>query len=156
MNVTWHDSNFAFIWFNNSWTVGSDHSGHRLRSESIFNSDHIMLRNTISNGDNKFKLSFNSFNDSGSSKRRGNINNGSLASSFFFGLSAIFENWKAKVGATCFFRIDSSYHLSFIIKSLLGLESSFFSSNTLTDHFSVFINPDMGFSGAEKFGKLFS
>ena len=46
MDVTGHDSDLAFVGFDYTWTVGTDHSGFVLGTESVLDLDHIVLGDT--------------------------------------------------------------------------------------------------------------
>lgn len=146
MNVTRHNSYFTFIWLNNSWTVRSNNSCSGLASQSVFNFNHIMLWDTISNYNYQFYFSLNSFKNGISCKCRGNINNWSFTLSDFFCFLTILKNWDSQMGCSCFFWVNSSNHFCFIFKSLLSMERPLISSNSLTNNSCMLINPYVGFS----------
>ena len=47
MDVSGHDSDFAFVGFDYSWAVGSDDSGFVLGSKGVLYFDHVVLGNTF-------------------------------------------------------------------------------------------------------------
>lgn len=47
-----------------------------------------------------------------------------MAASGLLSFSAVFEDGEAEVSAACLFGVDSSYHLSFVVECLLGLEGA--------------------------------
>lgn len=47
------------------------------------------------------------------------------------------------MGLSGFLGIDSADHLGTVGQSLFGLKGSFFSGDSLADHFSMFVDPDV-------------
>jgi hypothetical protein len=58
VDVPRHNSNLAFVWLNNSWTVRSNNARFILRSEGMLDSDHVMLWDTVGNDDNQADFCF--------------------------------------------------------------------------------------------------
>jgi hypothetical protein len=60
--------------------------GDLLGSKGVFNSDHIMLGDTISNGNNKVKFGLNGIDDGIGGKGWGDIDDRGVTSSLFFSI----------------------------------------------------------------------
>jgi hypothetical protein len=82
VNVTGHDTNFALVRSDDTRAVGTNETRLALGQESLLDSDHIVLRNTFSDGNNQRNFSFDGFQDGGSSARRGNVDDGSISLGF--------------------------------------------------------------------------
>jgi hypothetical protein len=82
VNVTRHDTNLALIRSDDTRAVGTNETGLVLGQKSLLNSNHIVLRNTLGDGNNQRNFSFDGFQNSGSSARRGNVDDGSVSLGF--------------------------------------------------------------------------
>lgn len=86
MDKSGHDTDLTFVGLDNTGTVRSNHSGDLLGSKGVFNSDHIMLGDTISNGNNKVKFGLNGIDDGIGGKGWGDIDDRGVTSSLFFSI----------------------------------------------------------------------
>lgn len=73
VNVTRHDTNLALIRSNDTRAVGTYETRLALGQKSLLDSDHIMLRNTLSDGDDQRNLSLDGLQNGSSSAGRGNV-----------------------------------------------------------------------------------
>lgn len=64
-----------------------------------------------------------------------------------FGLEAGGKDVKSEVLGSCFFGIDSSDHLCFVVECLLCLEAALIAGDSLADDLGVFVDPDIGGGG---------
>lgn len=71
VDVAGHDTNFALLRSNDTRAVGADKARLVLGHKSLLHADHVMLRDTFSDGNNERDFVFNSVQDgSGSAGRR--------------------------------------------------------------------------------------
>lgn len=95
VNVTRHDTNLALVRSDDTRAVGTNQTGLVLGQKSLLNFDHIVLRNTLSDGNNQRNFGFDGFQNSGSSARRGNVDDGSVSLGF---LDSLKKKKKEKAG----------------------------------------------------------
>lgn len=86
MDMSWHDTNLALTWGNDTWTIWTNQSGLVLGKQNLLDGNHVVLWNTFGDADNEWHLSLNSFNDGLGSTGWGHVNNGSLGTSSRFSL----------------------------------------------------------------------
>jgi len=143
MNISRHNTDFAFSWFNDTWTVWSNKSSFASSVHNRFNFDHIKCWNTFSNTDNQINFRFDGFKDGISSKWGWYINNRCFSTSCFYAFFNSSKNWYSKMlGASLSF-IYSSNNIGSIGNRLLCMESSVLSCHSLNENFCVFINENM-------------
>jgi len=115
VDVTGHDTDLAFVGLDDTRAVGTNNSGNVLASQGSLNSDHILLRNTISDDDNEFELSFNGFQDSVLSTNRGDIDDGSVGTGGLDGFLAISKNGETAVSGSSLLGVNTTDHLGAVL-----------------------------------------
>lgn len=75
MNISGHNSDFTFIWLNNSWAVRSNNSGVSLGSQSVLDSDHFVLWDTVSDDNDQINLGLDGLDDGSRSEWGWDIDN---------------------------------------------------------------------------------
>ena len=71
--MSWHDTDFAGTWSNDTGTVWSEESSFVLSDEGLFDSDHILLWDTFGDAGDEWDFGFDSFEDSGGGHRWWNM-----------------------------------------------------------------------------------
>lgn len=149
VDMSWHDTNLALTWGNDTWTIWTDQSCLVLGKQDLLDSDHIVLWNTFSDADNKWHLSFNGFNDGLCSTGWWHVNNWSLGTSSGFSLSIYFrvivdysfpfvtksehayfsyvsKDWETQMCLTSFCWGDTSNHFCSILDGLRTVEGTLY------------------------------
>ena len=123
----------------------------------MFDTNHVLLRNSFGNADNQWNFSLNGFKNSGGRTWWGNVDHSSVWLNYLFGLCNIsgkswvwkilisagylengVEDGQTQVNLSTLAGRDSTNHISSIIDSLFAVESSLLSSETLADNFGGF------------------
>mmetsp|Transcript_18497 Transcript_18497/g.23443 ORF Transcript_18497/g.23443 Transcript_18497/m.23443 type:complete len:282 (-) Transcript_18497:2-847(-) len=139
VNMTRHNSDLTSIWFNDSWAVWTDKTSFILLHQSILDLNHILLRNSFCNANYEFDFSFQSFHDSFCCEWSWNIDDRSIGTSLGHSFFNRIEHRKIQVSLSSFSWRNTTHHLSSIINSLLTMESSLFSCESLTNYFRICI-----------------
>jgi hypothetical protein len=87
VNVTWHDTNLAFTWLDDTWAIGSDEAGLVLALKHGFNSNHIESGDTFSDANDKLNFWLDSLLNGISGEWSWDIDNWGLSTSVFLGLT---------------------------------------------------------------------
>jgi len=122
MNVTRHDSNFAFTWLNDARAVRPYNSSLLLRLKSGEDIKHVLSRYTIGYNDDEVEFSIYSFHYCFFGMRGWNIYYRGLAVCFLFGLSYIFENRQPEMRCPSFLGVYSTHHLGAVLNGLQSME----------------------------------
>lgn len=75
VNITGHDTNFAFSGLNNSGAVGSNKACGTLTSHHLLNAYHIHSGNSFSDANNKWDFTVDGFFDSSGGTERRDVDN---------------------------------------------------------------------------------
>jgi len=144
VNITWHNTNLAFSWFDNSWAVWTNQSSLSLRLHDRLYLDHIQSWDTLSNAHDEIHLGFDSFEDGICCERWRNVDNRCLSVGSLLGFCDIAIDWKIQVLRSCLLLIDTSNNLGTIGNRLLSMEGSVFTSHSLYEDLGVLVNEDVG------------
>jgi len=146
MDIARHDADLTFSRLNDAGAVRANKSSFGLRLHNGLHLNHIQSGNTFSDANNKVHFSFDSFKNSISGKRRRNVKNRSLSSSFLLSFSHIFKDGKTQVLCTSLAMVNTTDHVGAISNSAFSVESTVLASHTLADDLGVLVDKDVGFS----------
>mmetsp|Transcript_641 Transcript_641/g.1521 ORF Transcript_641/g.1521 Transcript_641/m.1521 type:complete len:273 (-) Transcript_641:133-951(-) len=141
VNVSGHDSNLAFTRLDDSGAVWTDQSGRRLLSKGVFDSSHILLRNTFSDCNHQWDLGFDRIHDCLSAKRGGDVNDRRIWFDGLFCFHDRIKDGEAEVFLPALFGGYSTHHIRSIFYCLGGVKRSLLSGKALTNNFCVLIDP---------------
>ena len=100
MDEAGHDAYFALVWLDDAWTVGSDHSGPVLTSQSVLHVNHVQLRNSVRDHNHQSDLRLNSLHDRVPSERGWHINHTCVyLSQLIHSLRTVFEHRQSQMHA---------------------------------------------------------
>ena len=138
MNVSRHDSNFAFAWRNYSRAVRPDQT-RAAGLQELPRADHIQDRNAFGDADNQFNLSIRGFHDRVGGKRWRNENHGSVRAGFVHRFLNSVEDRKPFVRGTALAGSDPAHDLRPILRARLRVKRPFAAGETLHDYACRFI-----------------
>lgn len=87
VDVAGHDTNFALLRSNDTRAVGADKARLVLGHKSLLHADHVMLRDTFSDGNNERDFVFNSVQDGSGSAGRRDVDNRCIGLDFLNSLT---------------------------------------------------------------------
>ena len=143
MNISRHNSDFAFSGLDNSRAVRSNKTSCALSFHHLFNSHHIKSRNSLSNTNNKWDFGSDSFFNGCTCSEGRYINNWSFSMSLLDRFNHSSEDWESKMRLASFARIGATNDVCSISNSLFGVEGSVFTSESLHKNFRVSINKNL-------------
>lgn len=144
---TRHNTNLTLLSRDHTRTVGTDQTSLVLSHQSLLDADHVMLRNTFSDGNNQGDFSLNGIQNSLSSSGRRDVDDTSISLGSFSSLSSILvfslkvflfdlimkfyltnstENGETEMSLASLLRGDTTNHLGTILDGLLRVESTLF------------------------------
>jgi hypothetical protein len=126
MDVTWHDTNLAFTWLNNSWAVWPNKSSLALRVQNRFNLNHVEGWDSFCDADDEIDLSFYGFENGLSSEWGWDVDDGSLGSSGSLSLDNRSENWESEMLGSSLSLVDSSNNVGSVFEGCLSMEGSLY------------------------------
>ena len=138
MDITWHNTNLAFTWLDNSWAIWSDKSGFVLGFHNWFHLDHIESWDSFCNAHDEVNFGLNGFKDGISSEGWWHIDDGSLSSSLFHTISNASEDWESEMFSSCLSLVDSSNNFGSVLDWLLGVESTLLICYSLVIYLHVY------------------
>ena len=100
VDVARHDADLALVRLDDARTVRANNSSNVLRSQSMLDLDHVLLRNTIGDDDDEVELGFNSFEHGVLSERWRDVDHRGVGTGLLLSFSTIFEDRKAHVSAS--------------------------------------------------------
>ena len=118
MNISGHDSNFAFTRFYDSWTVRSDKSCLSLLFQGRYNVKHVLSGNTISYYDYKLDFSVDRLHNRFFSVRSRDIYDRRLAVSLFLSLCDTREHRQPQMRSPSLIGVDPSDHFRTVLNRL--------------------------------------
>ena len=136
-----HDTNLAFPWSNDSWTVGTDQTGCFFL-QKLPDLDHVLDRNPLRDTDHQFDACGGGLHDSVGGKGRRNENRTGI---WLLGGDCVcygIEDWNVLMPGTPFSGRHTSYHLSAILPALEGVKGPFFPGQPLDQQASRTTNPN--------------
>ena len=89
VNIAGHDTDLALTRLDDTRTVGTDQARLGLALHDVLHAEHIMLRNTFGDTNDQGNFSSDSFENSTSSTRRRDVNDGGIGISSFLSLHVI-------------------------------------------------------------------
>ena len=97
VNVSWHNSDLALTWFNDSWAVWSNQSGLVLRSHDGLNLDHVEGWDSFGDANDEVDFGFDGLEDGIGGKGRWHVDNGSLSLGCLLCFGNVAEDWKSEM-----------------------------------------------------------
>mmetsp|Transcript_3210 Transcript_3210/g.7386 ORF Transcript_3210/g.7386 Transcript_3210/m.7386 type:complete len:200 (+) Transcript_3210:255-854(+) len=78
VDVPWHDSNFAFSWLDDPWTVRTDKTRRRLLPQRMFDPCHVLLGDALRNRDDEWDFRLDSIHNRLCTEWWWDVNNGRI------------------------------------------------------------------------------
>ena len=124
MDISWHNTNLAFSWLDDSWAVWTNQSSSSLGVHDGLHLDHIQSWDTLGDAYYEVHLGLNCLKNGISGERWWNIDNGGIGVSGFLGLGHGGEHWEVEMLGIGLSLIDSTNNFGSVLNRLLGVESS--------------------------------
>lgn len=140
MNVTRHDTDLAALGVDDTGAVGAYETRFGLRSESSSDTDLILLGDTFGDSDDKRDLVLDGLDDGIGGTRGRNVEDGSVGLGLANSLLDGAEDGQAKVSLTGLLGRDTTDELSAILESLLAVEGTGLTGETLADNTRVLVD----------------
>ncbi|EEQ39474.1 hypothetical protein CLUG_03603 [Clavispora lusitaniae ATCC 42720] len=135
-----HNTNLTLVWSNQTRTVRTNQSSLGSCLQDLGNSHHVVLRNTFSDGNSQFNLSFDGLLNSSSSNWWRNKDTCRSGTSLLNGIPDIGENWSVQVGGSSLLWVGSTYNFGAVSNGSLGVESRSLTGETLVDDLGVLVD----------------
>mmetsp|Transcript_1729 Transcript_1729/g.3639 ORF Transcript_1729/g.3639 Transcript_1729/m.3639 type:complete len:283 (-) Transcript_1729:219-1067(-) len=97
VDVSRHNTDLAFTRLDDTGAVRSDEPGLAASLDGLLHLDHVVLGNTLSDGDNEGYLGLNSLKDGGGGERRGHVDDGGVTVSSLPGITYGVEDGESKM-----------------------------------------------------------
>lgn len=137
MDVSGHDTDFASLWVDDTWAVGSHKTRLALALEGVGDPDLVGLRDSFCDGDDQGHLSLDGLDDGISSKRRWDIDDRGVRLCLLDCIPHASKNGEAQVGLSSLLWAYTTDELCSICKGLFTVERSCTSCETLADDLGV-------------------
>ena len=108
MDITWHDSDLAFTWLDDSGAVGSNKPRFVLRVHNRLDLNHVKSGDTFSDAHDEVDLSFHGFEDGIGCEWGRHVDDRCLGTSGGFGLAHVSVDGQAEMGSAGLPLVDSA------------------------------------------------
>ena len=124
VDVSWHNSDLALSWLDNTWAVWSNKSGPVLRVHDGLNLDHVESWDTLGDANYEVHLGLNSLQDSIGGERWWHVDDRSVSLGGLLGLGHVSEHWEVQMSGSSLSLVHSTDNIGSVLNRLLGMESS--------------------------------
>eukprot|EP00049_Salpingoeca_infusionum_P012206 m.221069 g.221069 ORF g.221069 m.221069 type:complete len:322 (-) comp15124_c2_seq5:246-1211(-) len=143
MNMTWHNTDLALSWLDDTWAVWTNEAALLLAKEGVLDTHHIELWNTLCDAHNQAHLSLEGLHDGSSCTRWWHIDDSCVSVGLGLGLCYRSKNRQVKMGCTGLLWGDSTNHVCSVVDSALAVESSLTTSEPLADNLGILVDQEV-------------